>query len=272
MEYKENIKIGKLTLLEKTNQRKNNYVIWKCLCECGNIVYKTTAFLNNKTSIRQCKECSRKSQGDKISTNPLRRNNKRLYRIAENAYKRCNDKTIKSFKHYGARGIKFEFGTIEKFVNWSLKNGYNDDLTIERIDVDGNYSPNNCCWINKELQAKNKTTTIRYNGLTTYKEIAEDLGITVKTLQAMIYKKKMSIDDIYKESKENPLFYENQYKKSKYKAMKRKTDWKLSKKDVENIIFEIKNGETKTSMSKKYNVDYTTVKKALDRYNKGYYN
>lgn len=270
--YRENDIIGNLTLIEPTQKRIHNNVIWICKCKCGNIIEKSTSYLGDKKTKKQCKECSLKSQKEKMNTiGGLSVKYPRLYSIASNAYKRCNDKKSSSYKYYGERGIKFEFNSIEHFINWSLENGYSDKLTIERKDVNGNYSPFNCCWITKEEQAKNKTITPELHGYKTYKEIAKYLGITRKALEAMVYKKKLTLEEIYELSKTDPTFHMSLYEKTSIKAMNRKNEWKLNKEQVEEIINRLNNGEKKTPLSKEYGVDFNTLVKSINRYNKGYY-
>lgn len=92
----------------------------------------------------------------------------RLYRIYKHMKRRCSDKNDIRYYAYGARGIKVcdEWDKFEPFCEWALNNGYSDDLTIDRINVDGNYSPSNCRWITPKEQASNKRTAqlYEYNG------------------------------------------------------------------------------------------------------------
>ena len=87
---------------------------------------------------------------------------------------RCyNRKSIEQYKNYGGRGIIIcdewlgDNGFIN-FHNWAMQNGYSDDLTIDRIDVDGNYEPDNCRWVSRKIQSLNRRNTlfITYNGKT----------------------------------------------------------------------------------------------------------
>jgi hypothetical protein len=88
----------------------------------------------------------------------LRKQNMRLYQIWANMRYRCNTPTNKAYKWYGGKGITYsdEWGVYDNFYYWSIENGYDDNLTLDRIDPDGNYEPNNCRWITMEFQNKNK--------------------------------------------------------------------------------------------------------------------
>jgi hypothetical protein len=83
----------------------------------------------------------------------------RLYRIWKNMKTRCFNQKVKSYKDYGGRGITIcdEWcNSFEAFETWALSNGYADDLTIDRINNDWNYCPDNCKWATKKEQANNK--------------------------------------------------------------------------------------------------------------------
>lgn len=94
----------------------------------------------------------------------------RLYRIWVEIRARCERKTKDCYERYGGRGIQVcpEWHDWDSFRLWALANGYQDDLTIERKDVNGNYCPENCMWITRGEQAKNRRTTckITFNGVT----------------------------------------------------------------------------------------------------------
>ena len=89
----------------------------------------------------------------------LRQCNQRLYQIWANMKCRCNNQNHGRYEKYGGRGIIIceEWDDFENFYEWSMENGYQDDLTIERIDNDGSYESSNCKWITKEFQTKNRS-------------------------------------------------------------------------------------------------------------------
>ena len=80
---------------------------------------------------------------------------------------RCYNKNDKHYKHYGARGIIIsdEWLVFENFKDWSLNNGYDNNLTIDRIDVNGNYCPDNCRWVDIFVQNNNKILPLQNQAL-----------------------------------------------------------------------------------------------------------
>lgn len=92
--------------------------------------------------------------------------NHRLYNIWANMKNRCNNKESKNYKNYGGRGISVCDEWINNFIlfyNWSLENGYKNDLTIDRINHFGNYEPSNCRWVNREVQNQNTRKLYSHN-------------------------------------------------------------------------------------------------------------
>lgn len=127
----------------------NRRTFWTCECECGSVRnFNGTDLRGGK--IKSC-GCYRVSKHGCTGT--------RLYNIWKGMKARCYIKSAKSFKDYGGRGIKLCDEWINdflKFKEWSLLNNYNDQLSIERINNNGNYEPNNCKWIPLKEQSKNR--------------------------------------------------------------------------------------------------------------------
>ena len=97
-------------------------------------------------------------------------------------HRRCSDPKDIRYARYGGRGIRVcgEWSTFEAFSKWALSNGYDDSLSIDRIDTNGDYSPDNCRWATTEEQSVNKSTTrmVEYNKRTqNISQWAEEIGI-----------------------------------------------------------------------------------------------
>lgn len=112
----------------------------------------------------------------------------RLGRIWNNMKKRCYNERHESYKYYGAKGVIVcdeWLHDFDAFKSWAMAHGYQDDLTIDRIDINGNYSPDNCRWVSPKGQARNRSSNhlITYNGITlSITEWAERLNMNIKTL------------------------------------------------------------------------------------------
>lgn len=129
----------------------------------------------------------------------------KLYDVWCSMRYRCNNKNIRSYQNYGARGIKVcdEWNNdFSAFRKWSLDNGYIEGMSIDRIDVNGNYEPLNCQWIALNKQCDNKTNTkrITYKGeVKTLKEWSLILNISRMTLYYRIYKLGWSVNRAFTE-------------------------------------------------------------------------
>jgi hypothetical protein len=114
---------------------------------------------------------------------------------------RCKRESVKSYKDYGARGIKVcaEWEkSFEPFRDWALENGYSDDLTIERKNHDGDYCPENCCWVTKAAQANNRRmcVEIEYNGRTqNLMQWCNELGLNYKRIHNRMNKLGMTFEE-----------------------------------------------------------------------------
>ena len=118
--------------------------------------------------------------------------NTRLYKIWECMKYRCSNPNRPEYPHYGGRGIVVCDEWKNDFLNfyeWSMNNGYNNSLTIDRIDVNGNYEPNNCRWADAKTQANNTTRCIyiTYQDKTqTLTQWCEELGFPYDTIRARL--------------------------------------------------------------------------------------
>lgn len=90
----------------------------------------------------------------------------RLYSTWANMWNRCNLPSHKSFKWYGGRGITVceEWKSYDNFHEWAMENGYSEDMTLDRVNSSGNYSPDNCRWVDTKTQSINKRSTVYIEG------------------------------------------------------------------------------------------------------------
>lgn len=157
------MKFGRWTVIKKVKSNKN-IAVWECVCECGTIKNVGSHYLRNGNS----KSCGCYNREVAILSNTTHgKTYTRLYSTWCKMKGRCTNPKLKVFKYYGGRGITIyeEWFKFEKFYEWALSNGYNDTLTIERKDNNGNYEPENCCWIPQSEQTKNRTNTVYIEGL-----------------------------------------------------------------------------------------------------------
>lgn len=117
---------------------------------------------------------------------------KRIYLIWHDMKRRCYQPQNKRYSRYGGRGIRIcaeWLDNFQAFFDWSMANGYSPELTIDRIEKDGNYEPSNCRWATKYEQANNRSNNhfITYNGETkTMKEWSDTVGISYYALRQRI--------------------------------------------------------------------------------------
>lgn len=194
-------KFGRWTVIEEAEKR-NGMARLKCRCECGTekVVYQKHLLSGASTSCGcLAKEKSRERLEIYRKDNATHRmTSTRLYHIWVNIKSRCNNPNNDSFAIYGGRGIKIcdEWQDFSNFMAWALSNGYTDTLTIERIDVNGNYEPLNCKWTTMKEQGNNRRNNhfITYKGITrTIAQWSEIVGIKRNTLYARINRDKWSI-------------------------------------------------------------------------------
>ena len=167
-------RFGNLTIIEKLPTEKS--FEYKCKCDCGNErIFRSTPLLTGNN-----KSCGCLTEKHGLTGT-------RIYRAWSNMKRRCNDSTNKSYANYGGRGISYEdrWEEFENFYN-DMKDSYQDDLTIDRIDVNKNYSKDNCRWADKKTQANNTTSNniVHYNGEDlTLSELADKYNLNYDVLR-----------------------------------------------------------------------------------------
>lgn len=190
-------KFNKLTILEELSVRANGGgKQYKCQCECGNVcVVRSDHLKSGHTTSCGC---------NKIIITSHRKSGTKLYHRYDRIKERCYNANNVNYKNYGGRGIimcdewKNDF---MNFYDWAMNNGYRDTLTIDRIDVNGNYEPSNCRWITIKEQQNNKTNNVYLtcDGKTqTIAQWSNELGISYSTIHARYKRGLSSYECLYK--------------------------------------------------------------------------
>lgn len=147
-------RFGRLVVLERAGSGSNKRAMWRCQCDCGNTIITSSSHLRGgDTQSCGClhqETFTNKKHGERHS---------RLYRVWSAMKTRCYNPNSRDYQYYGGRGIAIcaewlsDFAT---FQNWAMSHGYRDDLSIDRINVNGNYCPDNCRWATATEQRHNR--------------------------------------------------------------------------------------------------------------------
>lgn len=178
---------GWLTVIEKADNI-HGHTAWICRCKCGNIITtKTNNLRSGDTKSCGCYIHSKEWIPEGFNkTHGL--TNHPLYNIWHGMRKRCMCANTPNYHRYGGRGIYIckEWEDFQKFYDWAISHGYKEGLTIDRIDNDGPYSPENCRWADVKTQSNNRNdnTYITYKGKTqTLTQWAEEYGLRPESVR-----------------------------------------------------------------------------------------
>lgn len=173
-------KFGRLIVIRFDKVVKGNYR-WICKCECGN--FKSVSYTS--LTFGRSRSCGCLAQETRLKHGHSK---SRLYSVWTNMKTRCLNPNDDYYEGYGGRGIRVcneWMQDFSSFYEWANKNGYEEDLTIDRVNNDGHYEPNNCRWVKLDVQMNNKRNNVRItiDGETlTMAEWSKKTGINYKTL------------------------------------------------------------------------------------------
>lgn len=177
-------KFNKLTVLKIDHiNKKTKEASYLCKCDCGNLKIVKSAKLKNG-DVKACGCLQGKIRKWKYSSKDY----PKLYKKWNHMKDRCYKERDVNYKNYGARGITVcvEWrNSFDNFAEWSFKNGYKEELEIDRINNDGNYEPDNCRYVPTIINRRNKSTTQRYKykgEMIPLAKIAEEENIKYKIL------------------------------------------------------------------------------------------
>lgn len=188
-------RFGHLVVMCKAGYRYKGSLVWTCKCDCGNIMDVNS----NHLRTGHTKSCGcYKIERIKVANVKHGECNTRLYKIWSHMIGRCNDSNSKDSKWYKEKGIVVykEWHDYLIFKEWALENGYDPnakfgECTLDRIDGNKGYSPENCRWVNAKIQARNRSTNkmIEYSGkVQSLAAWCEELNLSYSVVQSRLYK------------------------------------------------------------------------------------
>ena len=188
---------GQWYVESRAGSTSNNAAIWKCRCLLCGSTKNVVGYSLTQGKSTKCRSCVPRATLKKDGRDT------RLYHIYTTMKQRCLNPNSSSYRNYGGRGILIcdEWATsFDNFQAWAIQNGYSDSLTIDRIDINGNYSPTNCRWISNFEQQSNKRSNlfIVYNGTkTTLTNACRLANISVRAVRSRLYSKKCTPQEAF---------------------------------------------------------------------------
>lgn len=164
--------------------------MWECLCDCGKkVVVDKGCLMRQSTKSCGClkRELARKQMTKHGGCKT------RLWYVWYSMRQRCVRKGVKGYKYYGGKGIKVceNWNDYQNFYEWAVANGWRQGLSIDRINPNKDYCPENCRWVDFRMQNNNKTNTRRFEfqgNLLTLREISDITHIPLKVIEKRIWR------------------------------------------------------------------------------------
>ena len=186
------MRFGRLVAIEPSGKDNYGGYVWRCICDCGKETnVRLSDLTHGRTKSCGCLRFETLSNG---ANKKHGMKQTRLYNIWRNAKTRCSNSRSPYYRNYGARGISFYepwCDNFEVFASWAFDNGYSDNLELDRIDNEKGYSPDNCRWVTRTVNANNKRTNhlINRHGIThTIAEWSRITGVSASTIRKRLNK------------------------------------------------------------------------------------
>lgn len=186
---------------------RKHFGIYQC-CYCNKYFEKVLSEFKVTKKAKGCPKCNKEMHGLLIQKHGM--SSSRIYGVWEDMKARCNNKNDKGYVEYGGRGISVCKEWSENFMNfyeWAIANRYSDDLSIDRIDNDGNYEPDNCRWVEAYIQSANTRLIHKYN-TSGYRGVSLH-SIKKKWRARVNFKKKTYYAGEYTTKEEAAIAYDN---------------------------------------------------------------
>lgn len=194
---------GKLVVLRLVASNDTKSRLFECQCDCGN------KKIISESGLYKTQSCGCLAKKVALTKGSHRDSKSILYKKWRNMKARCYNQNAKQYQYYGGRGIKvcnewrYDYSL---FKEWAIKNGYNQNLSLERIDCNGDYCPENCTWIPlvKQSSKKRRNHNILYEGkLWSVSQIAEHFGVHRRTILRHLKNNDWGMRDVNYDEKSN---------------------------------------------------------------------
>jgi hypothetical protein len=203
-------KFGRWTVLEFAGKNQHGQALWLCECECKT---RKTIRGGGKIFSKSC-GCLQREKAASTMAKAFKKHGEfgtPLYGVWAAMKRRCENPKVKEYANYGGRGITYnpEWVEYENFRNWAVKSGYQQGLTLDRIETDGNYEPKNCQWVTMKDQQRNRRNNvwIEIDGQNVMlADLSRSTGILDKTLYSRYKKGARSIEELTKATDSNVIY------------------------------------------------------------------